>query len=359
MIRQHRARATALFFVLAAVSPRAQSQTALTPFGAPPFETYLELLRLQAGIPGMSALVLQDRQVVWERGFGYQDLESRIPATPNTPYLVGDISQTLAAILTLQGVEHRRFALDDRAVRYDAKVEDEATLRQVLSHAAPGEAGDVFKYDPGRYAELTFAVEWCAPQSYRKSVSHRILERLGMADSVPGSDLIDSSVVPAEMWDPTYLDRYRRVLERIAVPYKVDKKGKATRADAPAPEGVSAAAGLVTTVRDLARLDLALEDGILLTEETLAAAWRNLPGKSGLPLPTGLGWFVQTYKGEPVVWHFGVVPNAYSALVIKLPARKMTLILLANSDGLTAPYQLQSGDVTKSVFANLFLRLFT
>ena len=358
MNRPLRAIAVSAIAVAAAVSPRAQNQTALTPFGAPPIETYLELLRQQAGVPGMSAVILQDRQVTWERGFGHQDLESRIIATPITPYPVADLSQTLAAILTLQCVEHRRFALDDSAQRYGAKVE-EATLRQVLTHAAPGATGDTFKYDPARYAELTYAIEWCAPQSYRKSVSHRILQRLGMVDSVPGTDLSNPTVVPEEMWDPAILERYQRVLEKIAVPYKVDKKGKATRADALPPEGVSAANGLVTTVRDLARLDVALDDAVLLTEESTSAMWRNAPGKNGLVLPTGLGWFVQSYNGEPVVWHFGVVPNAYSALWIKLPARKITFILLANSDGLVAPYQLQSGDVTKSVFANLFLRLFT
>jgi len=39
------------------------------------FERYLESLRLQAGIPGMSALILQDGVVVWERGYGRADLD--------------------------------------------------------------------------------------------------------------------------------------------------------------------------------------------------------------------------------------------------------------------------------------------
>ena len=73
----------------------------------------------------------------------------------------------------------------------------------------------------------------------------------------------------------------------------------------------------------------------------------------------GLGWFVQYFRGERVVWHFGYVPNAYSSLILKLPDRKLTFILLANSDGLSAPFQLQAGDVTRSVFAALFLRLTT
>ena len=89
------------------------------------------------------------------------------------------------------------------------------------------------------------------------------------------------------------------------------------------------------------------------------AAWSPAPVRDGSPSPMGLGWFVQIHRGERVVWHFGSVPNAYSALVLKLPARKITLILLANSDRLSSPFQLQTGDVGRSLFASLFLKLVT
>lgn len=348
----------AAVLLIAAAMPTA-AQNPLTSLSAtPPFETYLEALRQQAGIPGLSAAILQDREIVWEHGFGYQNLEARIPATPDTPYLVADISQTLASVLLLQCVEHRRFTLNDTVTQYGSRLEDQPALRHVLSHSVVGSNGESFRYDPARFAQLTYAMEWCAPQAYRKSVSHRILQHLAMVDSVPGTDLVDPSVVPAELWDPAILERYKAVLERLAVPYRLDKKGKAVRADALPPQTVDAAGGLVSTVRDLAKFDRAIDDGHLLREETLAAAWRPGTSKDGLQLPMGLGWFTQTYKGEPVIWHFGHVPNAYSSLYIKLPARRLTVILLANSDGLVAPYQLSTGDVTKSIFATLFLRLF-
>ncbi|HYT75394.1 MAG TPA: hypothetical protein VEL79_11635, partial [Vicinamibacterales bacterium] len=60
---------------------------------------------------------------------------------------------------------------------------------------------------------------------------------------------------------------------------------------------------------------------------------------------------------ERLVWHFGYVPNAYSSLMLKVPDRNLTFILLANSDGLSAPYQLSAGDVTRSLFATVFLKL--
>ena len=54
-----------------------------------------------------------------------------------------------------------------------------------------------------------------------------------------------------------------------------------------------------------------------------------------------------------------MVGNAYSSLIIKLPERNVTFILLANSDKLASPFNLQAGDVSRSLFALLFLRLAT
>jgi CubicO group peptidase (beta-lactamase class C family) len=138
----------------------------------------------------------------------------------------------------------------------------------------------------------------------------------------------------------------------------VDKKGRSSRNTEVLPENLSASAGIVSTVRDLARFDAALDSGLLLREETLAAAWTNAVGQDRLPMPTGLGWFVQKYNGETIVWQYGQTTNAYSSLMLKIPAKRLTLILLANSDGLSSYFDLASGDVTKSLFAVLFLRLF-
>ena len=49
---------------------------------------------------------------------------------------------------------------------------------------------------------------------------------------------------------------------------------------------------------------------------------------------------MQAYNGEPIAWQFGVVEDGYSSLIVKVPNRKLTLILLANSDGLSAPFAL-------------------
>jgi CubicO group peptidase (beta-lactamase class C family) len=216
-----------------------------------------------------------------------------------------------------------------------------------------------FSYDLARFSALTPAVEACSNRAYRPQLDREILGRLGMADSVPGRDLALAGSPAQQLFDSDQLARYGAVLQRLAVPYKVDKNGKPARGNYPDP-GIDAAVGLVSTVRDLARFDAALDDYVLLRSDTLAALWNNQMTTAGTPMPTGLGWFVQTYNGERVVWQFGSAADSFSSLVIKVPARRLTLILLANSDGLStsASKGLAEGDVTASPFARLFFRTF-
>ena len=127
-------------------------------FGASAFEGYIELLRQTAGIPGLSGVLIQDGAIVWERGLGFADVDARIPARADTPYLVGDLTEAFTAVLVLQCAERRQVALDREITNYGGEVpDDRATVRQVLSHtsAPPGN----FKYEPGRYAQLTGVVE--------------------------------------------------------------------------------------------------------------------------------------------------------------------------------------------------------
>src|SRR3954462_3916411 len=79
-----------------------------SPLATSPFESYLELLRQQAGVPAISAAIVQNGEVVGERGLGFQNVDARIRATPDTPYPISNLSATLAATLILQCAEERR-----------------------------------------------------------------------------------------------------------------------------------------------------------------------------------------------------------------------------------------------------------
>jgi CubicO group peptidase (beta-lactamase class C family) len=318
------------------------------------FERYLESLREEAGIPGISATVVQNGRVVWERGFGRQDVENNVWASPTTPYLIGDVSQALGAAYLLRKCMDQSYAeVGDRVVRWVPQYSDAATtIRQLLSHT---NAGGQFSYDLRRFSDLTPVIEECAHGFYGPGLAQEIFDRFGMTDSVPDRGLATPSSTDRSRFDTKRLERYGAIVDRLAKPYRLDARKRATRSDLPTA-GLTAATGVVSTVRDLARFDAALSDGLILERSTLTASWTRA-NSSGTTLPTGLGWFVQSYNGETIVWQFGYVRDAYSSLVLKVPGRGLTLILMANSDGLSAPFTLEKGDVTTSLFATTFLRL--
>src|SRR2546430_12114993 len=104
-------------------------------------ETYLESMRGQVGIPGMSAAVVFDESIIWEKGFGYQNLASRIPATPDTPYVVDNLTETVAAVLVLQCVGQRRLRLAEPIQRFRlSPPRSDATPRPLVRSRAPRRA---------------------------------------------------------------------------------------------------------------------------------------------------------------------------------------------------------------------------
>jgi hypothetical protein len=70
----------------------------------------------------------------------------------------------------------------------------------------------------------------------------------------------------------------------------------------------------------------------------------------------GLGWFVWELRGHaPMPWLYGYYPDASSAVLLKVPDRQLTLILLASSDRASSPFGLGSGDPVCYSFVTAFL----
>jgi CubicO group peptidase (beta-lactamase class C family) len=321
------------------------------------FAGYLESFRAEAAIPGMSAAILQDGVLVWERGFGKQDVDANISASPDTPYAIGQLSQAFGATLLLRKCIDQSYArLTDRVVRWTPQYpETSTTLAQLLSHTSPS---GTYQYAPDRFAALTGVIEECVDLKYREILADDVFDFLSMTRSVPGQSYLSPAPDDINLLGQSRVDRYGTVLRDLAVPYRVVSRRAQRNLEFPT-RPVDAADGIVSTVRDLAKFDQALDAGLLLQPSTRDLAWTQSYAGSAA-LPTGLGWFVQAYNGQPVVWQFGSVDGAYSSLIVKVltPNRRLTFILLANSDGLSVPFTLSAGDVTTSTFARLFLKSF-
>ena len=136
----------------------------------------------------------------------------------------------------------------------------------------------------------------------------------------------------------------------LAVPYHLTADSGVVRSDPPPPQGDGAAGGVVSTVRDLANFDLALDSGGLIPDSLRDEMW----SRAGPDIPYGVGWFVTDVGENTVVWHTGLWEGAYSALYLKVPALRATLLLLANSDGLRWETALDEAVITRSPFAQAF-----
>ena len=63
------------------------------------FRDYLESLRVQAGIPALAATIVGSNDVIWEQGFGRQDIDRAIAATPATPFQFDGVTQVFTAAI--------------------------------------------------------------------------------------------------------------------------------------------------------------------------------------------------------------------------------------------------------------------
>jgi CubicO group peptidase (beta-lactamase class C family) len=322
-----------------------------------PYELFartLESLRIEGGIPAISAAIVQDGKITWASGFGKQDIEGNVAARSDTPYAIGSLAQTFGSTLLLRKcVDQSYLETTDRVVRWTPTYpENDTTIGELLSHTAPDKT---FRYAPSRLSALTGVIQECAGTKYPQLVGQELFDLLAMINSVPGQTLDTPTADDVAMFEPARLARYTDILRRVAIPYRLIGRRPVRNADVTSSQ-IDFAQGVVSSALDLAQFDVAYDKGFLAPVtriHALSQAFAN-----GRPLPTGLGWFVQAYNGEPIAWQFGVVENAYSALILKVPNRRLTLILLANSDGLTAPFALEAGDVTTSIFARTFLQAF-
>jgi CubicO group peptidase (beta-lactamase class C family) len=360
------------------------------------FVAGLDSLAHAFGIPGMSALV-RDGSHTWKSGYGYADLERKISATPGTPYRLASLTKPIAAALLMRLVEEGRLDLDapmkDFTIHpwfepgggswahYPSRyVEKPITVHHVLTHTSEADPpGSAFKYNGNIFADLTWVIEDVTGQSYPVAMRDSILNPFGMTRSLPGQLAPWGQQVAKEIARPYALKNGSAVpgtypgfglepgLDVTPWNLKPDYRAPAATDSARrAKLGVAytplyssqTAAGMVSTVEDLARFDAAFDAGKIVSAATRERMFTPSTTATGEVLQYGLGWFVETIDGRRVVWHYGWFPPTVSALYVKLPDEHRTFILLANCDALSAGMAWTAEGLRASPFARLFLECF-
>lgn len=320
-------------------------------------QAWIESQMAYRGIPGISVGVVYDQDLLWAKGFGCSDLESRSPATPATLYRIASISKTFTATALLQLRDCGKLQLDDPIekhlswFRIQNPFEDApaVTIRQLLTHTAglPREAAFPYWTDfhfPSqeeiretlprqdlslipdtrfKYSNLALAlagdiVEEVSGMPYADYVHQNILDPLEMTSS--------SVVLPPEH------------LSRLATGYG-RRMPDGTRRKHPFTDskGLTPAANLTSNIEDLAKFASAqFRQGLsggrqILKGSTLREMhrvhWLEPDWSSG----RGLGFGVWRLDRRALVGHGGHVAG-YTTQLAFCPEEKIAVLIMTNAD---------------------------
>jgi CubicO group peptidase (beta-lactamase class C family) len=330
------------------------SSPPVTQFDAPAaslaeFETRLDALRRDLNIPGLGLAIASGQRLVWVRGLGLADVENAVAPAANTNFHLASLTKTYASTVLLQLVEEGRLSLDDPVSRYGVSVPGTGvvTVRHLLTHTSESSPpGSAFRYNGDRYQLLQGVVEGAGGRSFAELLVQRILRPLGLRETAPNVQDDASFAIMGLNRD--------EFLRNTAKPY-AGSSGAFVPASYPILFGV--AAGLMASAREVAEYSMAMDRDMFLRPETKAAAFTNSRTTTNLTIPYGLGWFVQQSGDVKLVWHYGLW-TANSSLLLKAPAKGLTFVALANSDGLTNRYDLAGGNVLLLPVAAEFVRAF-
>ncbi len=337
--------------VLAAAAPAAgQTATEFTSHLAALVPPLME----EARVPGVAIGLVEDGEVVAVEAWGSAAAGADSPVADDTVFNVGSIAKSVTAWAVMVLAERGRLDLDAPVSTYLTRwrlpgATPEVTARRLLSHtagislpavpaypagaavppieraladpdsgaAAAGPPGEAWSYSGGGYGILQLVVEEVSGQPFEAFVREAVLEPLWMTCTgfgPPGSTGCDE-----------------------AAPH--DTLGQRTGDLAFA---MTAAAGLRTTARDLARFvaaGLPGPDGAppgrgVLSPESVALLHAPAPGADqGYGLAYGLGHnLIPVAGGGRSVGHAGSNPG-WAAVATAIPATGDGIVILTNGSG--------------------------
>ena len=323
-------------------------------------------------VPGLAMAIVKDGDVIFSEGFGYRNVENKLPVTPNTLFAIGSSSKAFTAASL--GI-----LVDDGKIDWDKPVRDylptfklhdnfaseRMTPRDLVTHRSGLPRHDLMWYgaaftrkemvdrlqylEPSKdfrstyqyqnlmYLTAGYLVEQVSGMSWEDFVRTRIFAPLGMSASnfsVIASQKADDFALPyAEEKESIKLIPFRNIdaigpagsinsnLTDMAKWVKLNlNKGKA-----PAAERVEAGETQVISEAMLAQQHtpyMMISEPIKYTE----VSHNNY----------GLGWFISQYRGHKRVSHGGNI-DGFSALVSLMPQDNFGIVVLTNRNGNPMP----------------------
>ncbi|MCB0570680.1 MAG: beta-lactamase family protein [Phaeodactylibacter sp.] len=304
--------------------------------------------------PGAAVLVMKGEDILFSKGYGLADMETKEKITPNTLFNLGSISKTFVANGILILKDEGKLTLDDSLSMYFTDFRNPDIARKVrivhlLSHTsglpdirpvdedsiffltakdeenfAPIKNNDSLHFEPGEHFEysnpayngLALIIEKVAGEKWQDFIRNRIL----LPSDMPTSTITDGPH-PEQGVSHGYV-------KKGGVYQEYDYGEYPTFA-------ASGNGGVWSSVNELAHYELAMRNGAFLDKSTIAASQRPFAPDNWadtLPHQVGYSWFVEL-PAPPLnlkkVYHTGS-QGGFRAFFLAIPAREILYVALFN-----------------------------
>ena len=319
-------------------------------------QTWLDAQRAYADIPGLSAALVHDQELIWAGGTGLADPESGAPATAQTAYSICSISKLFTSVGVMQLRDEGRLRLDDRVADllpwFDIKETYEGappvTVRGILTHSAglPRESDYPYWIEPFDFPTHEQVVQRLGEQEMLyPSDTYYQYSNLGLTlageivsevSGMPYGDYVRARILDPLGMSSTWpeIGEYPHP-ERLAAGYSATRRdGTRKRMPPFAVEGIAPAAGFASTVEDLARFASwqfrVLDSGgdEVLAANTLREMHRVHWLDPDWQTTRGLGFGVYREDGVTYVGHYGLCPGYYSAIRLHPPSHLASVVMM-------------------------------
>jgi len=318
---------------------------------------------LKPDAPGAAVLVLKDGKPVFQHGYGVTDLRAHNKIDEYTNFRLASVTKQFTAIAIMLLVHDGKLRYDESLTEIFSEFPSYGktiTVRHLLNHTSglldyedlmakqygnlPDEqipqihdagvltllekatatnfpAGSKWQYSNSGYCVLAMVVEKVSGKPFGQFLEERIFAPLHMTGTLAYEK--GKSEVPHRSYGHTPDGNDFRETDQSST--------SATLGDG----------GVYTSLTDMARWDLALEEHTLLSEKEMRPALiavqpTSAPAEeNGHPVSYGFGWFVDPYKGHDRMWHYGETVG-FRTTIQRFPIDHLTVIVLANRADLSA-----------------------
>lgn len=294
-------------------------------------------------IPGLAVAVIRRGQPVVVKGYGFANVEHRVPVTPETIFQSGSLGKQFTATAVMLLVEEGKIRLDTSITAYlrgAPATWAPITVRHLLTHTSGipdytgGSSVDYRKdYTEDELVKLAYDLPLEFPPGSRWNYSNTGYVLLG-AIIRAASGKFYGDLLRERVFVPIGMATTRVISEDEIVPHRAAGyrlvKGELRNQEWVSPSlNTTADGALYFSLRDLIAWDRAIREGRILRPESWKTILRQATLTSGRHYPYGFGWSIDTVAGQAVNQHGGSW-QGFKTYLARYLGDDMTVIVLAN-----------------------------